>query len=268
MSSGPGTATPPPIRRRLRADRLLERNLLVYRRLWKVVFSGFFEPVFYLFSIGVGLGALVGGVTGPGGQEVPYPVFVAPALLGASAMNGAVFESTMNIFFKLKFGKVYDGMLTTPMKPMDIAVGEITWCLIRGLLYAAGFLVVALVMGLTRGWMWILALPAAVLIGFAFASCGFAATTWMKSWQDFDMVQLVTLPLFLFSATFYPLDLYPPALQAVTRLSPLYHGVELTRGFMLGVVDISMLGHVAFLVGLGLVGLTITRMRLAKLLLT
>src|SRR5690606_6148039 len=175
---------PPAVHQGSRAHRLLERNYLVYRRIWKVIFSGFFEPVFYLFSIGVGLGALVGEVTLPGGETVAYTAFVAPALLASSAMNGAVLESTMNIFFKLKFGKVYDGMLTTPMQPMDIAVGEIIWCLFRGFLYAAAFLVIALVMGLVRGWMWILALPACVLIGFAFAACGFAATTWMKSSQD------------------------------------------------------------------------------------
>ncbi|HEX2153926.1 MAG TPA: ABC transporter permease [Acidimicrobiia bacterium] len=268
MTTDTATVARPPASDHSRAHRLLERNYLVYRRIWKVIFSGFFEPVFYLFSIGIGLGALVGEVAGPGGEGVSYTVFVAPALLAASAMNGAVFESTMNIFFKLKFGKVYDGMLTTPMKPMDIAVGEITWCLIRGLLYAIGFLVVALAMGLTRGSLWILALPTAVLIGFAFAACGFAATTWMKSWQDFDMVQLVTLPLFLFSATFYPLDLYPPMIQSITRLSPLYHGVELTRGFMLGVLDWSMVGHAGFLVVMGLIGLAITSRRLEKLLLT
>lgn len=251
-----------------RAHRLLERNFLVYRRFWKVIFSGFFEPVFYLFAIGVGLGALIGDVVGPGGEPISYISFVAPALLGASAMNGAVLESTMNIFHKLKFGKVYDGMLTTPMKPMDIAVGEISWCLIRGLIYAAGFLVVLLVMGLTEGSLWPLALPVAVLIGFAFAACGMAATTWMKSWQDFDMVNLVTLPLFLFSATFYPLDVYPPTVQAITRLSPLYHGVELIRGFVLGIPDWSMVGHAAFLLVMGAIGLAITRRRLAKLLLT
>lgn len=268
MTSQATVTRPPEVHSGSRAHRLLERNFLVYRRIWKVIFSGFFEPVFYLFSIGIGLGALVGDLTGPGGEPVSYTMFVAPALLAASAMNGAVFESTMNIFFKLKFGKVYDGMLTTPMKPIDIAVGEITWCLIRGLLYAMGFLVVALAMGLTQGALWIMALPTAVLIGFAFAACGFAATTWMKSWQDFDMVQLVTLPLFLFSATFYPLDLYPPVIQSVTRISPLYHGVELTRGFMLGVLDWSMVGHAAFLFGMGLIGLAITRRRLEKLLLT
>jgi len=262
------TTERPALRPGLRAHRLLERNLLVYRRLWKVIFSGFFEPVFYLFSIGIGLGALVGSFDGPGGQPITYAEFVAPALLAASAMNGAVLESTMNVFFKLKFGKVYDGMLTTPIQATDIAVGEITWCLIRGLIYAVGFVTIALLMGLTTGWLWPLALVAAVLIGFAFAACGLAATTFMKSWQDFDLVQLVTLPLFLFSATFWPLDLLPPALQVVTRISPLYHGVELIRGSMLGVLDWSMLGHVAFLLIMGSVGLAITRRRLETLLLT
>lgn len=265
---GAPTLAPPRVHNGWRAHRLLERNFLVYRRIWKVIFSGFFEPVFYLFSIGIGLGALVGTVAGPGGEQISYTAFVAPALLGASAMNGAVFESTMNIFFKLKFGKVYDGMLTTPMQPMDIAVGEITWCLIRGLIYALGFLVVLLVMGLTEGSLWLLALPAAVLIGFAFAACGMAATTWMKSWQDFDLVALVTLPLFLFSATFYPLDVYPPFLQAITKISPLYHGVELIRGFILGIPDWSMVGHAAFLIVMGLIGVAVTRRRLATLLLT
>ena len=268
MTAPATTTARPPVRRGSRAHRLLERNYLVYKRIWKVIFSGFFEPVFYLFSIDIGLGALIGEVTLANGDSVPYTAFVAPALLGASAMNGAVLESTMNIFFKLKFGKVYDGMLTTPMKPMDIAVGEIVWCLFRGFLYAAAFLVIALLMGLTRGWMWVLALPVCVLVGFAFAACGFAATTWMKSWQDFDLVQLVTVPLFLFSATFYPLDVYPPVLQQITKFSPLYHGVELTRGFMLSNPDPSMFGHAAFLLGMGLIGLAITRRRLEKLLLS
>jgi lipooligosaccharide transport system permease protein len=266
--AAPTRLTPPTVSSRSRAHRVIERNLLVYRRIWQVIFTGFFEPVFYLFSIGIGVGALVGEVTGPGGAAIPYRDFVAPALLGASAMNGAVYESTMNIFFKLKFGKVYDGMLTTPMRPADIAVGEISWCLVRGLLYATCFLVVMLVMGLTEGMLWPLVLPTAVLIGFAFASVGMAACTYMKDWRDFDLVNLVTLPLFLFSATFYPLEVYPPVLQAIARLSPLYHGVELLRGFVLGVADLSMLGHAAFLVAMGLVGVAITRRRLTTLLLT
>jgi lipooligosaccharide transport system permease protein len=268
--TGPATLTVrvvPPLRPGRRAGHLLERNLLVYRHAWMIIFSGFFEPLFYLFSIGVGLGGLVGDVTGPGGTAVKYAAFVAPALLGSSAMNGAIYESTFNIFFKLKYARIYDAVLATPMQPADIAVGEITWSLIRGAIYAAGFLVVMAAMGLMPSWWGILALPASTLIGFAFGACGMAATTYLRSWQDFDLVGLVTLPLFLFSGTFYPLSVYPAAFQVITRFSPLYHSVEIIRSLTLGVFDWSLAGHIAFLLGMGAVGVTIASRRLGKLLL-
>ncbi len=246
---------------------MLERNFLVYRRIWLIVFSGFFEPIFYLFSIGVGLGALVGDVAGPGGEAVPYAAFVAPALLGASAMNGAIFESTFNIFFKLRYGKVYDAILATPMLPRHIAIGEITWSLGRGVLYATAFLIVITVAGYTYSAWAVMAIPAAVLIGFAFAAVGMATTTFMKSWQDFDLINMVTLPLFLFSGTFYPLEVYPDIFRTLTKISPLYHGVELIRALTLGAFDISIVGHIGFLVVMGVIGLTITARRLDKLLL-
>lgn len=258
---------PPPLLGGGGATKMLERNFLVYRRLWLIVFSGFFEPIFYLFSIGVGLGELVGDVTGPGGRPVAYAAFVAPALLGASAMNGAIFESTFNIFFKLRYGKVYDAILSTPMLPRHIAIGEITWSLGRGVLYASAFLVVMAVAGYAKSPWAVMAVPAATLIGFAFASVGMATTTFMKSWQDFDLVNMVTLPLFLFSGTFYPLDVYPDVFQVVTKFSPLYHGVEIIRAFTLGVFDASLFGHAAFLVAMGLIGVAITARRLNKLLL-
>ncbi len=249
------------------ARHMLERNFFVYRRLWLIIFSGFFEPVFYLLSIGLGLGALIGDLTLADGTSVSYAAFVAPALLGASAMNGAVYESTFNIFFKLKYEKVYDAVLSTPMKPIDVAIGEISWSLIRGFLYAAGFLTVMAVMGLATSWLALLALPATVLIGFSFAAAGMAATTFMRGWQDFDMVGVVTLPLFLFSATFYPLEVYPPLIQQVTKISPLYHGVELIRGLTLGTLDLGMVGHIAFLVVMGAAAATIASRRIGKLLL-
>ncbi len=245
-----------------RAQRIWEHNYIVYRRLWKIVFSGFFEPVFYLFSIGVGIGALVGDVTGPGGIQISYTAFVAPALMAASAMNGSVIETTFNIFFKLKFQKVYDGVLTTPMQPSDIAIGEIGWALLRGVLYSTAFILVMFAMGLTTSWTAILAIPAATLIGFAFGAVGMAATTYMRSWQDFDLVTLVTMPLFLFSGTFYPIDVYPPLIQNVAKISPLYHGTELLRGFTLGILDWTMLGHAAFLLVMGLIGAVIANRRL------
>ncbi len=251
-----------------RARHVLERNLRVYRHAWAIIFSGFFEPLFYLFAMGVGLGDLVGEVTGPGGTAVSYTEFIAPALLASSAMNGATFESTMNIFWKLKYGKIYDGMLATPLQPGDIAIGEIGWSLMRGALYAAGFLVVMTALGLMASPLGIMALPVALLIGFAFAAVGMAATTFMRNWQDFDLITLVTMPLFLFSATFYPIEVYPGWLQGMARVSPLYHGVELIRGFTLGVVDWTMVGHAAFLVVMGLIGASIAARRIGKLLLT
>lgn len=249
-----------------RALRIVERNLLVYRRMWIVFFSGVFEPIFYLFSIGIGLGEIVGDVAA-GNQPVSYAAFVAPALLAASAMNGAVYE-IFNIFFKLKYDKVYDAMLATPLRPGDVAIGEISWTLLRGVQYAAGFTIVMVAMGLAKSPLVLLAVPAAVLIGFAFGAVGMAATTFMTSWQQFDLIQLTTLPLFLFSATFYPLQVYPGWLQTVAQFSPLYHGVELIRGLTLGIMDASLLGHAAVLVALGLVGMAVAGRRLEKLLLS
>ena len=250
-----------------RAGRLVERNLMVYRRTWMVVFSGFFEPLFYLLGIGFGIGALVGGITGADGRTIPYQVFVAPALLASSAMNGAIYDSTTNVFFKLKYAKTYEAMLTTPVGIEDVAIGEITWALIRGTLYAIGFLTVMLVLGLVQSPAWLLALPGSILIGFGFASVGMALSTWVRSWADFDKLQLVLLPMFLFSATFYPITAYPPALQAVVQLTPLYHGVDLLRGLTTGSIGLPQLVDVAYLVVMGIVGLFVVSRRLRLLLL-
>jgi lipooligosaccharide transport system permease protein len=250
-----------------RAPLLFERNLLVYRRVWLVIVSGFFEPVFYLLSIGVGIGALVGDVAAVDGRAVSYASFVAPALLAASAMNGAVYDATFNIFFKLKYAKTYDAILATPVGAGDIALGEIAWSLLRGVMYSTAFLGVMLVLGLVESPWAVLALPASVLIGFAFAAVGMAATSFMRSWQDFEWVQLVVLPMFLFSATFYPLSTYPESVQGVVQATPLYQGVVLMRGLTLGDVGPHLLIPVAYLLVMGLLGLAVAGRRLSTLLL-
>ena len=249
-----------------RAARLVERNLMVYRRTWWVLVSGFFEPLFYLFGIGFGLGALVGGVTGADGREIPYSLFVAPGLLASSAMNGAIYDSTFNVFFKLRYSRTYDAILSTPVGVGDVALGEITWALIRGTLYAIGFLAVMVVLGLVSSPWAILALPAAMLIGFAFAAVGMAFTTFMRQWTDFDYITMVTLPLFLFSATFYPISAYPEPLRIVVQLTPLYHGVEMLRALTTGAVGPGILVDAAYLLVMGLIGLSIVGRRLDKLL--
>jgi lipooligosaccharide transport system permease protein len=251
-----------------RATRIIERNALVYRRGWILILSGAFEPLFYLFTVGVGIGDLVNArLHAPSGALVSYTAFVAPALLASSAMNGAVFDATFNVFFKLKYAKTYDAVLATPIGVVDVAIGEIMWALIRGTLYAVAFVVVMAAMGLIHSPWAVLALPGAVLIGFAFASLGMAATSYMRSWQDFDKVTLAVLPLFLFSGTFYPLSSYPSALQVVVECTPLYHGVALLRALCLGGVGWSELGHIAYLVALGSVALVVASRRLGVLLL-
>jgi lipooligosaccharide transport system permease protein len=250
-----------------RSLRLVERNLYVYSHTWLVILSGFFEPLFYLLSIGFGLGALIGTVPGPGGEPIPYQLFVAPALLASAAMNGAINESTFNFFFKLNYNKTFTAILSTPLSPGDIAVGELLWALIRGGLYALGFVVVMIVLGLVVSPWVILAFPAALLVGFAFGAVGMAATSFMRSWQDFDLIQLVILPLFLFSATFYPIETYPPALQVVVKLTPLYQGVDLIRSLTVGAITPILLVHVAYLSIMGLVGLAVVSRRLDQLLL-
>lgn len=250
-----------------RAHVVLERAFHVYRRGWLVLFSGFVEPLFYLFALGTGLHTLVGTVTGPGGHEISYVAFIAPALLASSAMNGAVYDSTMNVFHKLRFGKIYDSMLATSLGPLDVAVGEITWALLRGGLYGVGFLAIMAALGLVGSWWALLMLPCCLLVAFAFAAVGMALTTYMRSWQDLDLVQVSVLPLFLFSGTFYPLSVYPRGLQIVVECLPLQHGIALLRALNAGVVGWPLLGHVAYFAVMAALGLVVTTRRLERLLL-
>ena len=250
-----------------RSRMLLVRSALAYRRAWLAFVSGFFEPVFYLLALGQGLGSLVGTLPGPDGSPISYAAFIAPGLLAASAMNGAVFDSTFNVFFKLRYAKLYDAMLATPLGPVDIALGEIGWALLRGGLYALGFLAVMTGFGLLTSPWALLALPAALLVAFAFAAVGMAATSYMRSWQDFDLIQLVIMPMFLFATTFYPLSVYPRGLQLVVECLPLFHAVELMRAFTTGIVGPAVLGHTAYFVVMAVTGALITARRLNTLLL-
>ncbi len=247
-----------------RPHRMIERHVYAYRRQWMIVFSGFFEPLFYLLSMRAGVGDLVGNVT-VAGRSVPYEAFVAPALMASSAMNGAIFDSTGNVLHRLKYARIYDAALATPLSPADVAMGEIGWALLRGQIYASGFLAVMAGFGLLHSWWSLMALPACALIGLVFAAIGFTGTTFMRGWQDMDIVTTAMMPLFLFSATFFPLSAYGKW-SWVVQISPLYHGVALVRGACAGVWDWSMLGHVAVLAVLAVTALALGAKRLDVLL--
>ena len=232
---------------------------------WLVIVSGFFEPIFYLLSLGIGFGALVGDVQTSSGQTVPYAAFIAPALLATAAMNGAVYDSTWNVFFKMHFAKLYEGMLATSLGPLDVALGEILLALLRGALYALGFMLVMQVLGLNLSWWALLALPAVLLIAFGFASFGMGITSYMKTFQQMDWINFILLPMFLLSATFYPITVYPEPIQAIIKALPLWHGVELVRGLTTGIVDWGMLWHVLYFLVMIVLGLILTTRRLRAL---
>lgn len=250
-----------------RAAHVVERDLLAYRHQWILLLSGFIEPVLYLLGIGFGIGSLVRSIPIGAGHSVSYATFVAPALMASSAMNGAIYESTSNLFYKLRYAKTFEAVIATPVGVEDAALGEVVWAVARGSLYSVGFIVVMLALHLVASPWAVLAIPASILIGFAFAALGSAVTTFMRQWQDFDLVQLALQPMFLFSATFFPITVYPPALQLLVELTPLYHGIHLVRGLTTGIVGWELLGDVAYLVLLTLAGLAVAALRLRSRLL-
>jgi lipooligosaccharide transport system permease protein len=258
--------TQSPLRRLEGPGLLVMRNYITYKTSWKLFLTGFLEPVFYLFSIGIGVGKLVHAFE-VNGHAIPYAEFVAPGMLAASAFNGALMDSTFNVFFKLRYEKLYDQMLVTPLTTGDIASGEIVWGQLRGASYSVAFLVVMWALGLVHSWWAVLAFPAALLIGFAFSAVCMGVTTWMKSWQDFDKITLVQLPMFLFSGTFFPVTAFHGVLRWVVEATPLYRGVVLCRELTTGVITWESGVSVVYLVAMGLIGLVVVRRRLATLLL-
>ena len=274
MTAAPPRPGPAPLLARIiplhlyagRTTVLLERSMRVYRQSWLVVLSGFFEPLFYLLAMGQGLGSLVGPVATAAGP-VAYAAYIAPGLLATSAMNGAIFDSTTNVFFKMKYAKLYDGMLATSLGPVDVALGEIVWSLVRGGLYSVAFVLVMLAMGLLASWWALLAVPAALVVAFAFAAVGMAVTSYMKSFQQMEWINTALLPMFLFSTTFFPLTVYPRGIQVLVECLPLFHGIELIRGLCLGQVGFGMLWHLLYFGVLIAVGVVVTSRRLERLLL-
>ena len=249
-----------------RSHVILERSLVALKSSkWFPVVSGFLEPLLYLFSFGYGVGTLIGDIQVSNGQVVSYAMFIAPGLLATSAMNGAIYDSTWNVYFKLHEGKIYHGMLATSLGPLDVALGEILTALIRGFAYAVGFMAVATPMGLIPSWWGVLAIPAAVLIAFGFASIGMAITSYFKSYQQMGLINISLLPIFLFSGSFYPLSVFPDWAQIIIKTLPLWHAIELIRNLSLGIINFSLLGHIAYFLVMIVIGLFFTTRRLNAL---
>lgn len=246
-----------------RATNLIHRNSIVYKHMWAAMLTGFFEPLFYLVAVGFGVGRMIGTVHF-GGQEISYAAFLAPGMLAASTLNGAIIDGFFYPFFKLNYQKTYEGILATPMSTADIAMGEMMWAQVRGSIYSIGFLALLVVMGLIKSWWAILALPAAMLSAGALAAGAMILTGITRQVSSFEKVMnLVVFPLFLFSGTFFPISIYPGYLQPIVMATPLYHSAALIRSLTTGVVGWGALGDVAYLAAMFVVA-NIIVMRLMK----
>ncbi len=246
--------------------RVVERNIVSYRRTWVILVSAMFEPIFFLYGLGVGLGRLVGDLDWQG-DMITYAQFVAPGLIATSAMNGAIFDMTFNFYFKLKENRTFEAMLASPLSIAHVLDGEMAWAMIRGGFYSVTFMGVMYAFGLIASW-WALLIPlAALLVGLMFAALGSFGTTFARNWQDFDILFLITQPLFLLSTTFFALEVYPTWLRPVVQATPLYHGVDLIRDLARGTVDSSAFGHVAYMVIATVIARRLVNKRLGKLLL-
>jgi lipooligosaccharide transport system permease protein len=242
-----------------RTGSLVERNALIYRRSLTPVLSSIVEPVLYLLSIGFGVGALVGNVAG---VDVPYAAFVAPGILATTAMNAAFNQTGFGIFMRIKTERIYDAIVPTPLSIADIALGEVASAVLSGLLASTGFVVVMLILGLVVSPFILLAIPGSLLVGYAFAAAGLAVMTYMREFSDFQLVQLVMLPMFLFATTFYPLTVYPAWVRPLIEALPLYQSIELLRGPALGDFSWHLLVAALYLIVFGSLALALATRRL------
>lgn len=249
-----------------RARAVLERSWIAFKSsTWMVVISGFIEPLLNLIVFGFGVGHFIGTIELPNGKVVSYAAFIVPGLLASSAMMGAILDSTWNVFFKMHEAKLYNAMLATSLGPMDVALGEISWALLRGALYSTSFMIVVTPLGLIKSWWGILAIPIGVVIGFSFAAIGMAATSYMTSFQQLGLINIFVLPITLFSGSFFPLSILPHWLEAIMRWTPLTQGIELMRMCTLGTVDGTIFVHLLYFAGFITLGVFFTTRRLNAL---
>ncbi|MGJ9406892.1 ABC transporter permease [Nesterenkonia aurantiaca] len=247
------------------------RGLTAIRNNRGVIFlSGLLEPVLFLTSFGLGISPMIAGVEAEqvglgGGGTISYAAFIAPALLAVSAMNGAIFDSTWNVFFKLKITKLYRTMMSTSLGPVDVAVGEICLALFRGGIYALGFIGVLLVGGLIDPLAAVLMWFTALFVALGFASVGMAVTSFMTRFQQMDWMMMVLMPMFLFSATLFPISVYPAGVQAFIQALPLWHAVELMRDIAFWDFSGLTLVHIGYYLVMIVAGLALTTYRMKKL---
>ena len=234
----------------MNAVRMVQRNALVYRHAWRgSACMSFLQPTLFLLAMGAGVGSLMTSDAESLVGGFSYLEFLAPGLLAAACMQTATFESSFPVMAKMTWNRNYAAIAATPMSVRDIVLGELAWIGARQFLIATAFACVTLAFGVPSSWLALLALPAAVLTGVAFSSGIMAYAATLKSGGDFSVVfRFVITPLFLFSGVFFPVSRFPEPFRTIAWFTPLFHGVELVRGLMLGTIQSPVwIVHVAYL---------------------
>jgi lipooligosaccharide transport system permease protein len=244
--------------------RVLEHLLLLYRRTWRgSIFNSFISPLLFLGAMGVGLGSYVnqsgGGASTAVLGGVTYLAFLAPGLLAAGAMNTAAGEASFPIMAAIEWVRQYRAMLATPISVADIVVGQTLFFVIRLVLVSSIFVAVVVVLGGALSAAVLLAIPAAVLTGLAFATPIAALSATLRNGDKFNLIfRFGITPMFLFSGTFFPIEQLPALVRPIAWLTPLYHGVELTRGLALGSIDgLGVIVHAGYLLVLAVGGVVL-----------
>jgi lipooligosaccharide transport system permease protein len=232
------------------AARLWRRNATAYSHSWQMnILPNFFEPFFYLLAIGFGLGKFVGELGG-----IEYAEFIAPGLAAVSAMYGASFDVTFNVFVKLHFERLYDAVTVTPLSAEDVVIGELMWAVTRSLLYGVPFIVIAAGFGLVGSWWALVAPIAVVIVGFTFSMMGLTFTAFIPTIDLFSFYfTLFITPMFLFSGIFFPIETLPDWAEPLAWLSPLFHAAAAMRELfgVSGANVVSATGHLLWLLALG-----------------
>src|SRR6267378_3190539 len=252
------------------ALRVLEHHLTVYRRTWKgSVFTSFFSPILFLAAMGLGLGSLISSGPARTVDGLPYLAFLAPGLLVATAMQTGYGETTYPIMARIQWEKTYDGMLATPLRILDLVVGEFAWLAFRLGFASAAFFLIMLLFGAVHSALAVLAIVVAVLTGLAFAAPIFAWTATQRTDMSFALIgRFLITPLFLLGGVFFPIHQLPQLVQGVAWLTPLAHGVTLARSLSVGVLPSSAGINVAVLLLYTSAGIVAARITLQRRLVT
>ncbi|MFC9434487.1 ABC transporter permease [Nocardia sp. NPDC057030] len=229
-----------------------------------ILLSAVTEPVLYLLALGLGVGSLVDRQISVDGHALSYVEFVAPGMLAVSCMTGAISASVFSFYARHRHLGIFQMICSTSVNAYELVLADLIWNIFRVTMLSGIFVAVMTVTGLIGAGDAFPALLATLLINAAFCAVGMGVSTLLRGWQDFDIIIVVQTMLFLFSGTFFPIDKYPTVIQAIARLSPLYHSIELLRDVTIGNYGLALLGHISFLLLMVVGGLAFSGWRLER----